>query len=165
MLSYALVWEGFTLPESTPIIWLMKMAPRRWFAAAHPETVAVSVTSAASSIGKIDFTIATESADAADIRGSSSTNNTRLDTTTRIHVTVAVWKLLRTGIVKLRLRDPTDASRVLTAVVPDHTGPSACTQTTFSIDAANQTVDIAASDKVGPLLNCSFVATLAAPQN
>lgn len=68
MLKYSLVWEDFADTTATTV-WLMKMAPRRWFrgpadaaaaaeAASDAPAAVVSVEDAATRLGRLNFTIA-----------------------------------------------------------------------------------------------------------
>lgn len=141
MLKYALVAEECDAPLT---VFLMKMAPRRWFATAavggdSATTPAVDVQNALTRAGRIDFQIF----------------NTKPQ---QLHTRISLVRggVASTGaLLKIRLRDAIDASLQL-ASVQDNQGEG-CVGT-WSIDAAMQTVDVRLPTG-GADLNCSFTAT------
>ena len=155
MLKYALVWEDFADTTATTV-WLMKMAPRRWFrgptdaSAAEsvsdaPPAAAVVVEDAATRLGRLNLTIAVP----VTAPGGAIT----------VEVSLGLgFGVTQPGSIKLRLRDPDDhRERVLAAVTP-----VVCAGATLAVDTGrNQTVDVALDDSaVGAPFSCSFVATL-----
>ena len=171
MLKLALTWEDFdetatgvanmqksTLHSAEPgpsagrgpaTVWVLKMAPRRWYRSKTPNETAVDVKGSPSSLGPLGFVV--ESAQ------TSETN--AADMTIKATVSIADWTARSVrygGTIKVRLRDPTGDVRRLVSVRPE---PS-CGSTTVVVDAGNQTVDILVASSAEALLNCSFVALL-----
>ena len=188
MLKFALVWEGYASAglSNPTTVWLMRMAPRRWFqappnAAEGDGAAAVAVRNARTKLGLLTFTIATPTAapqsvdrvvNAAAAFENGAENENVIEahadagsTSAALNVRVALTiSLVRPGIVKIRLRDPSAGrhTRQLASVKADGRGGAGpfCEGATLTVDHANQTVDVAVDGSVGRLFNCSFVATL-----
>jgi hypothetical protein len=185
MVKDALVYSE----RDSPVVWLMKMAPRRWFSVdeavaamrsssssdfvgdgaiggAGGAAAAVVVRNVMTRFGLVSFAISpsvdTDTERGGDIKRSAPgplTITVDLSLSRRIALATATNEFGSAMRFKVRLRDPLGARQL---VKVNNVSPAGSCPAQLAIDEANQTVDISISS--AGMLNCSIVATLQWPR-
>jgi hypothetical protein len=150
MLKLALLWEPRDAP--VPTVWLLRMAPRRWYRSSGDRAGdgAVAVTNAPTAVGRLSYTVF-DAVEQPDSKGAG------------VRVELSLGRRSSGGLLKVRVRDAAAPGFVLRRLASAAADGASCFNATIAVDVEGEAVEVAwtgAPPQEGAAWSCALVATL-----